>query len=417
MRNRSGGSSTSASPSMPAATGPVGVDLEGRRRPLAPRALQRAAALAAPGGRADDGDPEQAVVDPRARARADRAAEPVAVVGDQHRGTRAVLVPARPGPAQVELARRRGRARRARCRAACAAWRRGSPSRCTASAYRPSETLLTNTRPLTSARSTPRSPPSTNASSAPTTSSRSTPRSSAKWLRVPAGTQAYGSPRSAAIAATIACEPSPPAIASAVGAALDRAADERLEVVAGASARSARSRARAPRSASAKRSAFPPPERRVEEQHRPAAGPARPAGRRGRRACARAAASVDQQPRDHEQVDERRPARDQQRPRRRRAPGAATASPATRATPRRSTPYQAAAPATSTQPSRPRPRGNSLTATATASTIVAAPTTSATIAASRRRISAPHDAREWAALTGPYRLGVIASGRSRLWPT
>ena len=30
---------------------------------------------------------EQAVVDPRAGARADGAAEPVAVVGDQHRGT------------------------------------------------------------------------------------------------------------------------------------------------------------------------------------------------------------------------------------------------------------------------------------------------------------------------------------------
>ena len=60
-----------------------------------------------------------------------------------------------------------------------------------------------------------RSPPSTNASRAPTTSSRSTPRSSAKWLRVPAGMHAYGRPRSAAIAATTACEPSPPAIASA----------------------------------------------------------------------------------------------------------------------------------------------------------------------------------------------------------
>ena len=55
--------------------------------------------------------------------------------------------------------------------------------------------------------------PSTNASSAPTTSSRSTPRSSAKWLRVPAGTHAYGSPSSAATLATTACEPSPPAIA------------------------------------------------------------------------------------------------------------------------------------------------------------------------------------------------------------
>ena len=46
--------------------------------------------------------------------------------------------------------------------------------------------------PFTSARSTIRSPPSTNASSAPTGSSRSTPRSSARWLRVPTGMQAKG---------------------------------------------------------------------------------------------------------------------------------------------------------------------------------------------------------------------------------
>ena len=61
-------------------------------------------ALAAPGGLADDGDPEQAVVDPRPRARADGAAEPVAVVGDEHHHTRVVHLPARAGPAQVELA-------------------------------------------------------------------------------------------------------------------------------------------------------------------------------------------------------------------------------------------------------------------------------------------------------------------------
>ena len=82
---------------------PVGVDLERRRRPRAQRALRRSAALAAPGGFGDGGDPEQAVVDPRARARADRAAEPVAVVGDQHHGAGVVRLPARAGPAQVEL--------------------------------------------------------------------------------------------------------------------------------------------------------------------------------------------------------------------------------------------------------------------------------------------------------------------------
>ena len=76
----------------------VGVDLELGRRPLAPRPLRAAAALAAPGRRADDGDPEQPVVDARPRARADRAAEPVAVVGDQDRGARGCSCP--PGPVQ-----------------------------------------------------------------------------------------------------------------------------------------------------------------------------------------------------------------------------------------------------------------------------------------------------------------------------
>ena len=71
----------------------VGLDLEGRRRPLAPRALHTAALA---GGPADDRDAQQAVVDPRARPRADRAAEPVLVVGDEHRRAPAVFVPAGP---------------------------------------------------------------------------------------------------------------------------------------------------------------------------------------------------------------------------------------------------------------------------------------------------------------------------------
>ena len=62
----------------------------------------------------------------------------------------------------------------------------------------------------------------------------------------------------------------------------------------------------------------------------------------------------------------------------------ATISPTTRAIPRRSKPNQAATPASSTQPSRIRPRGNSVIATAIASASVAAPTTSAKTAASRR---------------------------------
>ena len=95
-----------------------------------------------------------------------------------------------------------------------------------------------------------------------------------------------------------------------------------------------------------------------------------------------------QQPRDHQQIDERRPADDDSAT----APASArpaTVSPATRAAPRRSTPYQAARAGDQHAARRTKPRGNSLTATATASTTVAAPTTSATIAASRRLIGSP----------------------------
>ena len=44
--------------------GAVGVDLEARGGPLAPWPLHQTAALGAPGGRPEDGDPEQAVIDP-----------------------------------------------------------------------------------------------------------------------------------------------------------------------------------------------------------------------------------------------------------------------------------------------------------------------------------------------------------------
>ena len=77
------------------------------RRPapsIRARAAASGAALAAIGGRAEDGDPEQGVVDPRPGARPDRAAQPVAVVGHQHGRARVVRVAARAGPAQVELA-------------------------------------------------------------------------------------------------------------------------------------------------------------------------------------------------------------------------------------------------------------------------------------------------------------------------
>jgi hypothetical protein len=54
--------------------GPVRIDLESRGGPFAQRALQRTAVLASPGGRTNDNDPEQAIVDAGPRARADRAA-------------------------------------------------------------------------------------------------------------------------------------------------------------------------------------------------------------------------------------------------------------------------------------------------------------------------------------------------------
>ena len=88
-------------------------------------------------------------------------------------------------------------------------------SDCTICAYTPRDTLFTNTRPPTVARSMVRSYPSVNASSEPTTSSRSTPRSRARWLRVPAGMHTNGTPCSPAMPATSACEPSPPAIPTA----------------------------------------------------------------------------------------------------------------------------------------------------------------------------------------------------------
>ena len=71
---------------------------------MAQRALRRTAVLAAPGGCPDDNDPEQAVVDARAGARADRVAEPVLVVRDHHYSAGVMFVSARPGPAHIDVA-------------------------------------------------------------------------------------------------------------------------------------------------------------------------------------------------------------------------------------------------------------------------------------------------------------------------
>ena len=80
---------------------PVRIDLEFRGGPLAP------GLAAARSGRgrwaAGHGDPERPCVDPGARAGADRAAEPVAVVGDQ-KGALPDALPLAlwPGPGQVQ---------------------------------------------------------------------------------------------------------------------------------------------------------------------------------------------------------------------------------------------------------------------------------------------------------------------------
>jgi hypothetical protein len=73
----------------------IGMDLEGRCGPLPPRSprLRRRGA----GQR----DPELSVVDPRTSARADRAAQSIAVVRDKDRGPRTMLVAVWPRPAQL----------------------------------------------------------------------------------------------------------------------------------------------------------------------------------------------------------------------------------------------------------------------------------------------------------------------------
>ena len=85
----------------------IGIDLELGRGPLAPRSLRQPAAAAPAGRGTDDGDAEKTVVDSRTGSRADRPAEPIAVVGDEDRRTRLVLVTAGPAPAQIEADPRR----------------------------------------------------------------------------------------------------------------------------------------------------------------------------------------------------------------------------------------------------------------------------------------------------------------------
>ena len=172
----SGGSNMSASPSTPAGTGLF--DSTAKVDAVHCRHVGR---CPLPAGADEHCDTEQAVVDARPCSRADQRAQPVGVVRDHDDDRLPVGDLARALVSQVVVARRRRpRRTRASCRAWSAALRRGSRRSGRPAAYRPSDTLFTNTRPFTSARSTRRSPPLTNASSAPTTSLRSTPRSRAK---------------------------------------------------------------------------------------------------------------------------------------------------------------------------------------------------------------------------------------------
>jgi hypothetical protein len=79
----------------------LGFDLEGRCRPFPPRSL-RTVSVASPGRGAQHRNAQQSVVDSRARTGTDRAAQSVAVVGDQDRGARSVLVATGSRPAQIE---------------------------------------------------------------------------------------------------------------------------------------------------------------------------------------------------------------------------------------------------------------------------------------------------------------------------
>ena len=124
-----------------------------------------------------------------------------------------------------------------------------------------------------------------------------------------------------------------------VGAAIQGAADERLEVPGRAELdRLDPALARLVGELEALRLAAA--RLRVEEQHRSASAPRRSADRRGRRASRAPPPATPASPRGP--ADRRTaPRRRRAAPPHRRAPAPATVSPATRAIPRRSTPYQA----------------------------------------------------------------------------
>ena len=109
VRKRSGGSSFTASPSIPAATGPSERTSNDGCGPLL-HALLAVSARAC----SEDRDAEHAGVQARAGARRERAAEPVRVVGDEHDRAGLVLATVGAGPAQVERVSARAEHRRHR---------------------------------------------------------------------------------------------------------------------------------------------------------------------------------------------------------------------------------------------------------------------------------------------------------------
>ena len=331
----------------------VGVDLERRRRPLAPRPPRPLAAAVR--RRAHAATPSTPSSMPRARARADRAPEAVAVVRDQDHGRG--LLACRRGRSSAGRPRRRvrGRARRARCRAACAAWRRGSPRAGRPPRRRPSETLLTNTRPFTSARSTTRSPAvherverADDVVAVHAEVEREMVARSRRDAGV--GQSVLGGDRRDDRLRAVAARHR-----ERVGAALDGRAHERLEVAPG-SQLDRLDAAGASLLGEVEALGLAAAGARVEEQHRAARAARRAAAGRGRRTRpwwrpvrSRTRATISEVVEDVALAQDARTA----------AASSSTAppSPTARAAPRRSTPYQAATARAARSRARPGRRG------------------------------------------------------------
>jgi hypothetical protein len=359
--------------------GAVRIDLESRGGPFAQRALRRTAVLAATGGRTEDNDPEQAIVDARAGAGADCVAESVLVVGDQHYSAGVMFVSPRPGPAHIDVAAagahhvRHGVQQGADLGVAVA----GALDRLGVEAEGDivdeyATVDLGEVHPTLTA---------INERVERTGDVVAVNAEIEREVVAGAGGHAcVGQPALGGTLATIACEPSPPAMASpsAPRSTAPRTSTSRSSPGFSSIGSIPRSRASL---ASWKRSAFPPPERGLKKS----------TGCRGAVAlgkstwmvkAALAAASDTRRPATINRSTNRAPPTTIKAT----APTSAmpaTITPTTRAMPRRRKPYQAEAPATSTQPNRARPRGNWFIATAMASASVAAATTSAKIAVSR----------------------------------